>query len=266
MWASQYSVAGPVARAVESCSPGSTALRRRGAAEVLAGMLDLQASVRLAHCVSAPEPQRAEGAWRAPLLLGDYVQKRLGAIDEATSRRLGRPFDGARIRVSDPVQLAAQLLSSDARESPESARAFALTTWRAHREYLLSNISRARADVAALREEVAADLREASPRGAKLEALDAVVRAAMSDAVPALCQRLAAVMEAPFVQGLTKATLSLPSLMDATTLAPWFTERGVLGAHLARTTELTRALLARDARAVETLVDAACSPSGQERA
>ena len=265
MWVSQYSVAGPVARAVESCSPGASALagravRHRGAAEVLAGMLDLQTSVRLAHALDAPEPRRADAEWRAPLLLGDYVQKRLAAIDDATSRRLARPFEGPRIRVPDPAQLAAQIVSDGATESSHSARAFAIATWRTYREYFLSSLSRVRGDVAALREEVAPDLREASPRGAKLEALDAVVRGAMSDAVPALCQRLAAATEAPFVSALTAATVGLSATVDGAALGGWFAARGVLGAQLARTSEITRALFAREARSLETLVDAACKP------
>ena len=262
MWASQYSGIGPVARAVEGCYPAASTMRRRSAAEVLAGMLDLQASVRLAHCIGAEGAGPADVSWRAPLLLGDYVQKRLEAIQDATNRRLARPFDGTRVRVPDPPQLLARLLSSGAAESRPAARAFATETWSAYRDYFLSSAMRARAEVAALREEVGSDLREASPRGARLEALDAVVRAALGDAVPGLCDRLAAAMESPFVDALARAAESLPVAAEASAIAPWFAERGVLGSQLARTAEITRALLAREARALATLVQAACDGGG----
>ncbi len=112
--------------------------------------------------------------------------------------------------------------------------------------------------MAALRDEVASDLRDAGPRGERLGAFDAIVRAAMDDAVPGLCKRLMAASEAPFVSALAAAIRSLPAAVDEAALAPWFAERGVLGAHVARTSAITRALLACDARALEALVDAAC--------
>jgi hypothetical protein len=261
MTASQYVVAGPISRAVEGCFPAALPGRRRTAAEVLAGMLDLQGSVRLAHCLGGSKPRPATGdaslTASPPLLLGDYVRKRLAAIDDAVSRRLARPFDGARVRVADAPHLFAELASSGATESTEGARAFADVTWRGYRDYFLASLWHARAEVAELREEVTSDLRVSSPLGATLEAVDAAVRGAMSGAVPGLCERLATAMEAPFVGALVTAIRALPAPLEASAIAPWFAERGVLGAQLARTREVTRALLARDARTLETLVDAA---------
>ena len=222
-------------------------------------MLDLQASVRLAHCLGPPGAGAETVAWRAPLLLGDYVQKRLAAIDDAASRRLARPFDGSRAKVGDPAQLAADVTASGATESSAAARAFAAATWHGYRDYFLASVTRARAEVAALREEVAGDLRAASPVGARLEAFDAVVHAALDGAVPALCGRLAAAMEAPFVGALSAATVGLPAIVDAAAVSPWFAERAVLGAQLARTSEITRALLAREGRSLAALVHAACA-------
>ena len=265
MLASQYPVAGTIARAVEACFPATSALARRSAAEVLAGMLDLTASVRLADCLGPVAPPPAGMTFQAPLLLGDYVRTRLASIDDATRRRLERPFDGLRIRVADPLRLFAQLVSSEGAKSPEAARAFAEATWRTYRDFLLASVMRVRAEVAELRDEVASDLRSASPRGAKLEALDAIVRGALNDAVPALCERLTMAMEAPFVEALTAATLRLTALeaVESSAIAPWFAPHAVLGAQLARTGEVVRALLAHDGRSLVMLVDTACQ--GEER-
>jgi hypothetical protein len=257
----QYPVVGTLARAVEAFSPASGALRRRSAAEVLAGTLDLIASVRLADCLGPAAPNAPGVTFGAPLLLGDYVRKRLASIEDATCRRLERPFDGPRNRVADPVRLFAQLVSSEGAKSPDGARVFAVATWQTYRDLLLTSVSRARAEVAELRAEVASDLRSASPRGAKLEALDAIVRGALNDAVPGLCARLATAMDAPFVEALTAATVRLTAMeaVDASVVAAWFAPHALLGAQLARTSEIVRALLAHEGRSLVLLVDAVCN-------
>jgi hypothetical protein len=229
---------------------------------VLAEMLDLQATVRLAHGLAEPDVAATDGRWRAPLLLGDYVRKRLAAVDEAASRRFARPFDGPRVRVSDAAQLADRIMASGATKSPEAARAFAVETWDEYRYHFVVSVARVRAEVGALRDEIGVDLRDAGPRGAKLEALDTILRAAIDDHVPVLCERLAIAMEEPFVAALAAATLAVAredGVVDAAAITPWFKARGVLGAQLARSAEVTRALFAREARVIETLVDAACA-------
>jgi hypothetical protein len=189
------------------------------------------------------------------------VRKRLASIEEGARRRLERPFEGIRARVADPLRLFAQLVSSEGAKSPEGARAFAVATWGTYRDFLLSSVIRARAEVAELRAEVASDLQCASPRGAKLEAVDAIVRGALNDAVPALCDRLATAMEAPFVEALTAATAGLTAVeaVDSSAIAPWFAPHAVLGAQLARTGEIVRALLAHEGRSLVLLVDTACN-------
>src|SRR5206468_1143709 len=76
----------------------------------------------------------------APMLLGDYVRKRLAAIDEATCRRLARPFDPGRASLPDRAELHGQLLESGASASKAAAKAFAMTIGRAHREYFLPGV------------------------------------------------------------------------------------------------------------------------------
>jgi hypothetical protein len=235
---------------------------RRSAADVLAGMLDLQASVRLADFLGTADRHAADAIFRAPLLLGDYVRQRLAAIEDSTCRRLDRPFEGVRIRVPDPLQTMAQVVASGATASASEGRAFAGAMWRLYRDHLLGCVSRARAEVAALRDEVTHDLRDASARGARLEGLDAVLRGALNDAVPTLCERLAVAMEVPFVEALAAAVARLPETVEAAAMAPWFEERGVLGAQLARTREITRALLRHEARSLATLVEASFDGGG----
>ncbi len=189
------------------------------------------------------------------------MRKRLAAIEEGTRHRLDHPFEGFRARVADPLRLFAQLVASDGAKSPHGARAFAGATWRTYQELFVVSVARARAEVAELRAEVASDLRTASARGAKLEALDAIVRRGLDDALPGLVERLATAMEAPFVESLTAATLQLTATeaVDSTVIAPWFGPHQVLGAQLARTGEIVRALLAHEGRSLVLLVDSACN-------
>ncbi len=223
--------------------------------------MNLTASVRLADGLASAEALLPGVSFHAPFLLGDYVRRRLASIEEATFRHLDRPFEGFRIRVADPLRLFAQLVASDAAKSPEGARSFAVSTWATYREFLLASVARARAEVAELHGEVAADLRSASPRGVRLEALDGIVRGAVNDAVPALLERLATAMETPFVTTLTEAILGLTATeaVDSAVIAPWFAPHGTLGAQLARTSEIVRALLAHEARWLLVLVDTACN-------
>ena len=252
MTAPQYLLDSPIARVVERCCPGALLMRRRTAAETLAGMLDLQGSVRLAHCLGDPRRKAVEDAsLHPPLLLGDYVRQRLTAIEEGMVRRLARPFDGARLRVADPAQVRVQLA-----EGREDGRAFAEAIWGTYRDLFLGSVGRVRADVAELREEVASDLRAAGERGKTLETVDGVVRAALNVSVPDLLGRLATAMRGAFVDALAAAVERLPAVIDDPAIAAWFGERGVLGAQIARTRELTRTFLVRDGQMVQTLVDA----------
>ena len=258
MTATQYGGIGPVARAVERFGTASLALRRRTAAEALAGMLDLQGSVQLAHCLGASKGD-ADGGNSAPTVLPDYVRKRLAAIEDGAVRRLARPFDGARVRVADPPRLFSELTSSGALASRKGARAFAEDTWAAYRDYLLASVGRVRADVAELRAEIAVDLRHAGGRAMGLEAIDGVLRAAINAAAPALYERLATAMAPSFANALAAevealAARKVPALG---VVEGWFSDRGVLGAQLARIRDLTCGFLARDARMLETLLDAA---------
>src|SRR5258706_2804843 len=99
-------------------APGSemrSEMRPLRAAQVVASILDLDASVKLAHCLGDAV---SEGRSHAPMLLGDYVRKRLEAIDETTSRRLARPFEPGRASVPDRAEMKAQIVELGAATSP----------------------------------------------------------------------------------------------------------------------------------------------------
>ena len=250
---------GPVARAVEKLAPPEPGARRRTAAEALAALLDLPTSVRLAHCLGASwwDARREDADERAPTLLPDYVRKRLEAIEDAAGRRLGRPFEGARVRVAGPSQLLGELLSAGATKSVEARREFAQETWATYRDFLLGSLQRIRAEIAELRDEIKTDLRHAGRRGESIEAVDTVLRGAMNASILELYERLATAMGAAFVPAFGAAIAELAEPIEQASIEPWFAAEGLLGAQIARTRELTRAHFVREARLMTALVDAA---------
>jgi hypothetical protein len=76
--------------------------------------------------------------------------------------------------------------------------------------------------------------------------------------MPKLAERAAAALEAPFVRALAKAAGALDAKVDMSTIAPWFAEGGIVGAHLGRVRSVVRGILAREAAVLEALVDGAC--------
>jgi hypothetical protein len=253
--------AGIAARAVQSLIAPSA--RAPTTAQTLASLLDLQGSVQLAHCLRRQEPARDARASElraanesAPLLLGDYVRRRLEALD--------RPRRSGGLRgLPSAAGVHAELAASAPREpSAAAARGFAAGVARACRDHFLATLGRGRADVAALRDEVANDLKKLGGGAARLEALDAALREATSAGIERLGERFAAAHEGGLTARLAAAYLALPPAPTLADVAAWFEPRGVIGEPLASAGEVARALLRREAAILVALVDAACGGRG----
>jgi hypothetical protein len=134
-------------------------------------------------------------------------------------------------------------------EVKASARAMA----RAFRELLLAWLERAQGDVAALRDEIALDLRARGARAARLEALDATLRAATTAGVERVIERLGAAAERTFADTIARALRALPASATAE-LAPWFDAGGLVHRELARHRAIARGLLAHERAVLEALV------------
>ncbi len=251
---------GLVARTVRALVPPVADGRTPSAAHVLASLLDLDASVKLAHCLGDKRAPLERAL--APTLLGDYVRKRIQSIEDAANRRLSRPFDAVRARVPDLAEVHAQVVAV---ESKPAAKALAMSLGRTHREYLLVSVGRVRADIGALREEVTHDVQALGHRAMRLEALDAIVRGSVESAMPRLLERAAAALEGAFVRDLTAAIAAFDAASPVDAMAPWFADGGIIGAQLGRTRDLTLGILAREAQVLEALVESACRGQAGDR-
>ena len=247
--------------------PTLAALRPPSTAHVLASMLDLHGSVRLAHCLRARTPAASTyDDARAPLLLGDYVRARLASIEETTFRRLARPHDAGRTRLPNASEVLEQIAESDTQGSRAVTKALAASLWRTQREYLVASVARVRFEVATLREEVASDLRALGPVAMRLEAIDATLRTSIDDAFAKLLERLAFAMEGAFVEALTTkltaffrdAAARESGATAIAAIAPWFVGDGVFATQLTRTRDVVRGALSNESAVLVALVDGAC--------
>ena len=240
--------------------------RPSSTAHVLASMLDLHGSVRLAHCLRARAPAASTyDDARAPLLLGDYVRARLASIEETTFRRLARPHDAGRTRLPNAREVLEQIAESDPNGSRAVTKALAASLWRTQREYLVASVARVRFEVATLREELASDLRALGPVAMRLEAIDATLRTSIDDAFAKLLERLAFAMEGAFVEALTTKLTAFfrdPAARESgaaiAAIGPWFAGDGVFATQLTRTRDVVRGALANESAVLVALVDGAC--------
>ncbi|HEY2509449.1 MAG TPA: hypothetical protein VGI39_01210 [Polyangiaceae bacterium] len=252
MRSTQFQGLGQLARTV---SPHPA--RPAGSAQVLGSLLDLRSTVKLAQLLErAPAPPAEPSP--APLLLSDYVRKRLVTIEASARKRLAKPFEGSRATFASPEEVREWRATHDAAGSPEGARAFAGRVARSLREHLATSIARVRAEVGALREEVILDLPGLGADAARLVELDGVLYASIGEATPALCERLAGALEPAFVKALLVDVARLHEGDAEAALNGWFAEGGVIALALARVRDVTLTVLAGEGAMVEALVDAAC--------
>ena len=260
---------GLIADAVRDLAPGGLS-RAPDAAQVLAALLDLRGSVQLEERLS-----RRGGAVVAPdvrgtppsLLTRDFARARLDGIEASLVRRMSRPFEG-RIRVPDLAAALSLLGDALASRAPGEVKASARAMARAFRELLLAWIERAQGDVAALRDEIASDLRARGSRAARLEALDATLRAATTAGVERVIERLGAASERAFAATVARALRALPGSTTAgrAELGPWFDAGGIVDRELARLRAIARGLLAHERAVLEALVASSTDRAGRASA
>jgi hypothetical protein len=246
---------GLIADAVRDLAPGGLS-RAADAPEVLAALLDLRGSVQLEERLSrrggTVSPSEERGA-PPSLLTREYVRARLDGIEASLARRMARPFEG-RIRVPDLAGTFALLEGALASRTAGEMKASARSMARPFRELLLAWIERAQGDVGALRDEIASDLRARGARAARLEALDATLRAATTAGVERLIERLGAASERAFAASLGRALRALPATVGRADLAPWFERGGVVDRELSRLRAIALGLVAHERAVLEALV------------
>ena len=241
---------GPAARAVQTLIAPLPGTRPPTTAQTLSALLDFQGTVQLAHCLRGGGARPTFGSG-GPLLLGDYVRRRIEAM--------ARAVVAASVRLPAPADLHRELAQAGAFGAPANAREITARLARTWRDHFLATLSRGRADIAALREEVVDDLRHLGGVATRLESLDGTLHRATDAGVVGLHERLAAALQGALTRSLDGAVAALSPLAPVADVEAWFTPGGAIGEHLARGAEIARTLARNDAALLVTLVDTACT-------
>lgn len=148
------------ALAAKLAPPEAPPPRRADPVDILAGMLDLRGSVRLAELVTELLPaldEKEPGNALSPSFLGQLESRVLAILEEVP-------------KAFESLHRPARVLRAIRAE--EDARAGARALTERFEEAMARAIARARSEIRALREEIAETLRGAGPRAAALEQLD----------------------------------------------------------------------------------------------
>ena len=166
---------------------------------------------------------------------------------------MARAVVAASVRLPAPADLHRELAQAGAFGAPANAREITARLARTWRDHFLATLSRGRADIAALREEVVDDLRQLGGVATRLESLDGTLHRATDAGVVGLHERLAAALQGALTRSLDGAVAPVADV------EAWFTPGGAIGEHLARGAEIARTLARNDAALLVTLVDTACT-------
>lgn len=228
-------------------------------AAFLADLVDLRGGVALAEDMAGiATDDRSEAVAPAEL------RARLQAGLDHTEARLRDAFDNAfRRRYRLPTADRAWSALTDAgaleRRRPKQIQTAARTLWAAYGDFLETHLKRARFALRDLRLELAPGLRGLSADAARLERLDAAFANATHAQVEKLVRRVVPACERTFASGLTEAVGALRGEATVADLAPGFDEGGWVYAWLTECRRLVCALVDRERRQIEALVESACA-------
>lgn len=267
--------AGPLASALGSLAGGSepvagaprpsSAGPRADAASLLAGLMDLRASVQLAADLASlpgvvcprPEP-------RAPESVRSLVKER-GAELAARVAQGTKSALHARNKLPTAAAMFGVLEDWGALEKragrPLTAAIEAL--YAPFGVFAASQIERARASARAVRYELGPALSAVGPGAARLERLDAVLDAATERGRAQRLGRFLPKISADFADRLRAAVLALPPDAHAEHLAPWFAPGGCVHEHLAAVGTIVLAVLHHEQSRLDALTEAVCRAASE---
>lgn len=270
--------AGPLASALGSLAGGlepaagapgaprsSGAAARADAASLLAGLMDLRASVQLAADLASlpgvvcprPEP-------RAPESVRSLVKER-GAELAARVEQGAKSALHTRHKLPTAAAMFGVLEDWGALEKrsgrPLTAAIEAL--YAPFGVFAANQIERARASARAVREEIGPALGAVSPGAARLERLDAALGAATERGRVQRIGRLLPRISADFADRLRAAVQALPPDARADHLDPWFAPGGCVREHLAAVSTIVLAVLHHEQSRLDALTEAVCRAASE---
>ncbi len=228
------------------------------AAAALADLVDLHGGVVLAEALTGlPEVTAAAADVDVPALRG-----RLREGLTHLSDQLDDAFEHAfrpRYRLPTPERALEALEHAGAIEQRRGkpAKAVARTLWAPYGEFLETRLKRARFALRDLRTDVAPVLRALGDDAARLERLDAAFGEATHRPVEQLLRRAMPACEAAFARQLQGHLRALPDAPRVDDVRPWFAADGWIPAWFSGCQSLVYALVERERRQLEALVEAA---------
>lgn len=226
---------------------------------VLAAILDLNGTVRLADHLAIRKPQLgASGRHAPPSPVRDRLAKKVDEIVDEARSAFDAPFVGRRAMPSRELILRI-LEQTKARETRDEA-AIVAAAGLLHaqvRERFDHHLARARQRIRWLRTDVSAELRALGPRAADLEAFDAVLTRGIDPGFIRLLQALETRLDAVFTARLRASVLALPPPPDDRAIASWFEGRGCMARHARDLSALLCLIVDHEIDALHSLADAA---------
>jgi len=191
------------------------------------------------------------------------IRRRLADGLAHTEARLYDAFDHAfrpRYQLPSPARVWTALEQSGAleRRRGKTVRTAARTLSATYGEFLETHQKRARFALRDLREELAPALRGLGPDAARLERLDAAFTHATHSEINKLTRRVVPALLRGFERDLADAVAALPEDASAGDLAPGFADGGWVRVWMARCRRLVCAVVDRERRQIEALVESCC--------
>ncbi len=246
--------------ALRPLDPGTPRVRPAAStkpAEVLAALMDFSGGVALAELLQAPVARGRShpDAARKGFDLQDRVQSQLDALSTRALQRLQRDRrPESDLTLADLLELVTQ---AGGGVRPEAALRLAAELRRRVGWRLGASLRQAQADLARLRENIAAELRAIGPHAQQLERIDAALQLSLQGKLIELYERVLRAAEGAFDRACIDACASLPSALAEADLAGWLAPHGWLARDRDRCERTIGAFCVHLRRGLEGLVSAA---------
>jgi hypothetical protein len=238
-------------------------------AEVLAALLDFSGSVALAELLEAPTPNGPPHPLlpRSARKLEDTVRVQLDAIAARALKRLAQEPEAARAFPPDVLlQRIERTAHGRSSRVPTAAAAerLARDLGAPLHAALGTCVRRVQADFAALRAQIAPELRALGPRAEKLERIDAALQLGMQAKLGGLFERLVLAAELAFQHACVETCAGLHEDFSAAQLASWVGPDGWIARHRTRCERMLLAFCGHLRRALEGLLQASIQAESAE--
>ena len=238
------------------------ALARRAAgprnpAAVLASLMDFSGGIALAELLQAPTPQGLPHPEAARLArsLQDHVRMQLAAALPLALSSLNGPRAPKNPHASELLEAIARVTGGPGRvPNGQAVARLARELGAPRRSALGASLREVQAQFAALRLEIADELRALGPHAERLERIDAALQRSIQGKLDKLFGRMEHAADLSFSRACTHACAALPANFEAGELASWAADGGWIECHRERCEQLVKAWFEHLRRSLDGLL------------